>query len=140
MTDQLNDFGQWLQRNDVTIDLITVWALATGFALFGITKVLSWWTLRRQNDATMVGVTLKRQKMVEALIGFGMATLYGMTLFAYYMAEPVFNFWDRLLLRSGLFVVMVLGSVFCVQFVWALRRESGSGRQGQIPLAEEEER
>lgn len=129
MITYLAEIGQWLQRHDVTIDLITVWALAVGFCLFGIAKLFAWWTLQGQADQTMVGVTLKKQKLTEALIGFGMSTLYGMTLFAYYAAGPQFDFWDRLLLRLGLFMAMLLGSYYSVRFVYWLRKES-NGKGG----------
>lgn len=139
MVDKLIQFGHWLQQHDVTVDLITVWALTLGFLLFAVTKAVSWWTLRSATDATMIGVTLKRQKLVESIIGLGMSTLYGMTLISYYMQSPVFGFWDRLLLRGGLFLAMVLGSVYSVQFVYHLRRASRSDAEGAIPLANESE-
>lgn len=131
----LESISLWLQRHDLTLDLITVWVLALGFGFFGVAKVVSWWTLRKTRDATMVGVTLKRQKMAEALIGFGLATLYGMTLFSYYFTGTGFGFWERLLVRAGLVVVMVFGTWYCMRFVYHLRREARGNRTGQIPLA-----
>ena len=131
----LESISQWLQRHDLTLDLITIWVLALGFGFFGVAKVVSWLTLRETRDATMVGVTLKRQKIAEALVGFGLATLYGMTLFSYYFTDAGFGFWGRLLVRVGLVIVMALGTWYCVQFVYWLRRESKGNRTGQIPLA-----
>ena len=128
MIDTLSTFGEWLQKHDVTIDLITVWGLSVGFALYGMVKVISWWVLRKQVDATMVGITLKRQKLAEAFLSFTMAILYAMTLIAYYAAEPRFGFWDRLLLRAGLFIAMILASFYGLRFVYWLRREVHSGQ------------
>jgi len=122
-------FGKWMIRHDTTLDLITVWGMAVGFLLFGITKTLSWWTLLRQDDATMVGVTLKRQKLVEALIGYAMAIFYGMALSAYYADRPIFGFWDRFTLRAGLTFVMFIGTYYCIKFVYHLRREVWSPSQ-----------
>lgn len=124
MISALGEFGEWLQQHDLTIDLVTVWGLALGFALLGVVKGVSWWALRSQDDATMVGITLKRQKMAESLLLFGMATLYGMTLYSYYMSGPQFGFWDRLALRTGLFGAILLAAFYGVQFVYWLRRES----------------
>lgn len=128
-------FEQWLRTHDVTIDLVTIWALCLGFGLFGLVKTVSWWTLRDQQDQTMIGISLKRQKLGEAIIGFGMATLYGMSLIAHYVADARFGFWDRTIIRAGLFLAMVLVSWFGVQFVYHLRREASSHRTGSIPLA-----
>jgi hypothetical protein len=123
----MNDLARWLQGHDTTIDLLTVWALCLGFALFAVVKAVSWWSLRDTEDDTDVGRSLKRQKLGEALMGAGMATLYGMTLIDYYLAGTTFGFWDRVMLRSGIFVGMVLVSIFGVQFVAALRRERHKG-------------
>lgn len=131
----LTTFEQWLRTHDVTIDLVTVWGLCLGFGLFGLVKAVSWWTLREQKDQTMIGVALKRQKLGEAIIGGGMATLYGMSLLTYYVADAGIGFWDRTIIRAGLFLAMVLVSWFGVQFVYHLRREASSHRTGSIPLA-----
>ena len=135
----MTDLNAWLQRHDLTIDLITVWSFCLGFAVFGVVKATSWWTLRRQKDQTMVGVSLKRQKLGEALIGAGMSTLYGMTLYAYYVDGTRFSFWSRLGIRSALIVTILLVTWFGVQFVYYLRRASTSKQHGTIPLAHESE-
>lgn len=129
----------WLQRHDLTLDLITVWALALGFGLFGLVKLMSWWTLRKQADQTMVGVSLKKQKLGEMFLGFGMATLYSMTLFAYYIYGTPFGFWERLAVRAGLVVAVVFASYHGVLFGYHLWRESRGGRTGPIPLVREED-
>lgn len=135
MAATLDSLGQWLQRHDLTIDLITVWAMAIGFFIYGCVKAYSWATLRRTRDATQIGVALKRQKLAEAFIGFGMTTLYGMTLYEYYVEGPNFGFWDRTGLRVGLVVAMGICTFYGIRFLYWLRKEAKRGTHGTIPLA-----
>ena len=135
----IQSLTQWLQQHDTNIDIITLWALAIGFGLFGLVKLVSWWTLRQQHDQTMVGVSLKWQKLGEMILGFGLATLYAMTLSLYYQQGTSFGFWERLILRIGLFFALTLVSFHGVQFVIYLRKEARRPTQGAIPLARKED-
>lgn len=112
----------WLQIHDLTLDLITVWALALGFGVLATVNVVSWWTLRNQHDRTPVGKSLKQKKAAEAVICAVMAILYGLTLYAYYDGY-LFGFWERFWLRLIVIAGIVCASVFGIRFVRALRAE-----------------
>ena len=113
----------WLTAHDRTIELTAVWLLVVAFAVYALVKLVSWVTLRDQVDQTDVGRALKVQKLSEALMGVGLATLYGLGLWAYYQ-EYVFGVWSKLIVRSLVVLGVVGASVFGVRFVIALWREN----------------
>jgi len=123
VTELLSHLDAFLSRHDLTIDLLIVWTMAVGFYVYALVKFVSWGVLRSQADVTMVGVSLKHQKIAEAGLGLAMGTLYGMTLVAYYTGHS-FGAWERVLLRGMVVFVMLLGGIFGLRFLYYLGRES----------------
>lgn len=122
MTDLWGAVRDWVMARDVMIDLITVWALAVGFAAVGAMKTVSWWTLRGTHDTTDVGRELKWQKASEAVLAFAMSLLYSLTLVQYYDVRD-FDFWDRLWIRGVVVLGMVGACIHGARFILALGRE-----------------
>lgn len=123
MTDLLSHLNAFLARHDVTIDLLTVWVLTVGFYLYAVVKIVSWGVLSSQSDVTMVGVSIKHQKLAEAGLGLAMGTLYAMTLYAYY-AGHTYDAWERVLLRGMVMAALLIGGIYGLRFAYYLLRES----------------
>ena len=119
----MRDATAWMQAHDRTIELTAVWVLVVAFGVYALVKLISWWTLRQSVDQTDVGRTLKPQKLSEALMGAGMASLYGISLWAYYEHHE-FGVWSKFVIRSAVVAGVVIASVAGVRFVLALRRET----------------
>lgn len=127
----LPDLTDFLRRHDLTIDLFTVWTLCLGFYIYALVKFVSWSVLRSQHDQTMVGATLKRQKLAETALGLSMGTLYGMTLMTYYCAIS-YEIWVRSAVRFGIALVIILGGIYGLQFTYYLLQETRRGRKDYI--------
>lgn len=112
----------WIDRHDLTIDLITVWCLAVGFAVLALVEFVTWLSMRGALDQTRVGQRLRPKKLGYALICVAMSTLYSLTLYAYYR-EHHFGVWSVFALRVLIIVGIVTASVFGVRFIAALRDE-----------------
>lgn len=125
----LNDLETWLQQHDVTIDLITVWTLVICFALWGLSKARIRWTLRDTDDEEMIGVTLKHQKGMEALVGVAMATLYGLTLIGFYFMVDV-GFLPRLILRAGIVLFLIGATFFSLRLDYYVQMDRKKGGRG----------
>lgn len=128
MTGIWHDIEAWLMRHDLALDLITVWCIATGLAVWSLVKAYSWWVIWHTRDRTIIGATMKPQKSSEAVMGFSLALLYSLTLAAYYLGW-VPTFWQRLALRVLLIVAVVGASAWGLRFAAALRstRNGGDG-------------
>ena len=122
MSDWRSSVEAWLTTNDLTIELTAVWVLWIGFAVLGAVKIVSWWTLRNQVDMTSVGRSLKWQKFMEVIMASGMSTLYGLTLWGYYV-DYRFNVWEQLVVRTFVVVGILGASVWGLLFVRALITE-----------------
>ena len=112
----------WIDRHDLTVDLITVWCLAVGFAVLALVEFATWLSMRGALDQTRVGQRLRPKKLGYALIAVAMSTLYSMTLYAYYQHHQ-FGVWSVFALRVLIIVGIVTASVFGVRFITALRDE-----------------
>lgn len=127
----LPDLTNFLRRHDLTIDLFTVWTLCLGFYIYALVKFVSWSVLRSQQDQTMVGVSLKRQKVAEAIMGGAMGTLYGMTLLTYYCGIS-YEIWVRSVVRFGVVLAVILGGIYGLEFIYHLLQETRRGRKDYI--------
>jgi hypothetical protein len=123
LTDLLHDIEAWVTAHDLTIDLVTIWALTLGFATLSAVNAISWIVLRNQHDLTPVGKALKGKKASEAVMCLAMASLYGLTLAAFYFGTE-FGIWDRLTIRA--FVIAGIGgaAVYGIRFVKSLRGQN----------------
>lgn len=120
-----NDVNDWLQRHDLQLDLITVWCITVGLTVWTLVKAYSWWVLWHTRDRTDVGRTMRPQKAAEAVMGLSLATLYGLTLLAYYLHWSP-EFWTRLALRLFLIAGAVAASVAGLRFARALWRTNNA--------------
>lgn len=114
--------ANWLKAHDQSLDLWTIWLVCGGVVVWTSVKLGSRLALRGTDDETGVGVELKRQKVAEVLMGTALATLYGLTLWAYY-DDMLFDFWPRVGLRVFLVIGVWAAAVFGVRFIAALVRE-----------------
>jgi Trk-type K+ transport system membrane component len=112
----------WITRHDLTIDLVTVWTLAVGFAALALVELVTWLTMVGARDETTLGKRLRPKKLGSAFICTGMSTLYSLTLYAYYR-EHQFDVWSVFALRILIIAGIVTAVTFGVRFVTALRRE-----------------
>src|SRR5690349_12790444 len=85
----------WLYRHDRSFDEITVWAIALGWTIWSLSKVPPLFALWGAKDRTAIGRTMRPQKASEMVAGLSIASLYWLTLIAYY-AEWMPTFWTRL--------------------------------------------
>ena len=127
----LPDLTAFLRRHDLTIDLFTIWTMCLGFYIYALVKFISWSALRGQQDQTMVGATLKRQKLAETALGLSMGTLYGMTLMTRYGVIS-YEIWVRSTVRFGVALVIILGGIYGLQFIYYLLQEIRRGRKDYI--------
>ena len=118
-----HDLWEFVRRHDVTLDLIVVWSLCVGALTMSVAKLVAWWTIRGTADSTMVGVSLKQQKLSESVFWFGLSLLYGMTLAAFYFAHR-FGPPERTALRVILMVAVVTSVYYVSRFIYYLRREN----------------
>lgn len=130
MRGAIDALGAWLARHEETADHITVWALLIGFTVLFLVETGTWLVLRGSRDQTPVGVWLKRKKVGYAVLGVGMATLYGATLWISYgwPGAPRIGVWERTVLR-----LVVLGgtggaAISGIMFIRALWRRAGQRR------------
>lgn len=112
----------WVDRHDLTIDLITVWSLAVGFAVLAVVELATWLSLRGSLDQTRVGQRLRPKKLGYALICAAMSMLYGLSLYAYYR-EHQFGVWSVFGLRVLIVVGIITAAAFGIRFILALRDE-----------------
>lgn len=133
VTDAIDTLGDWLAAHDRGVELTAIWILVAAFSVYALVKVASWAAIYHQPDRTPVGRALRIQKLAEAVMGAGLATLYALTLWAYYQ-HHVYGVWTRLVVRSLVVAGVVAASVFGVRFTLALRREmrrdAGDGAEG----------
>jgi hypothetical protein len=109
----------WVNRHDLTVDLVTVWSLVIGFAILSIVELATWFTMIGQQDVTTIGVRLRHKKLGYSLICFAMSMLYGLTLYSYYnqhQFQPMTVFGLRLLLVVGIITASFFGSRFLISF------------------------
>jgi hypothetical protein len=119
----LGQAEDWITTHDLTIDLVTVWALVIGFATLSIVDFATWASMLGQYDETQLGSRLRPKKLGNAIICLAMSMLYGMSLFAYYR-EHQFDIWTIFLLRIFLIVGIITASLFGARFFLAFRRET----------------
>ena len=131
----MTDIAAWLQRHDVTIDLITIWTVVLSALVIAGGLAVAWWTLRGTHDQTAVGRTLKWQKIALAVAFFVNGLYWGVVLTAYYTGYIV-NLWEKVALRLLFSGGMLAGAVCVFLFVRALRREIDAEESwGTAPLA-----
>lgn len=111
--------GNWLKANDQNIDEITVWCLAIGPVVLGLSKFLAVAIMGSQRDRTAVGRALRPQKFTEGVAWLALGGLYSLTLWAFY-TETIVDFWWRIALRVVLIVAVVAATVFMLRFDRAL--------------------
>ena len=128
MTNAWDAIDTWMRQHDLQLDLITVWCIAVGLVIWSLVKAYSWAVIVRTQDRTAVGATMKPQKAAEVVMGLSLATLYSLTLVAYYLDWSP-EFWTRLALRVFLIVGIAGASVAGLRFARALytTRNGGSG-------------
>lgn len=122
---------RFVRQHDATIDLAVVWMLAVGTAILSLVKLVSWLVLRTQDDQTMVGVSLKRQKLGEGFGWGSLSVLYSLTLYAYY-THDAWGYWPRLIVRVSLAASIFVAVVTGIAFIYYLLREILRGRRGYI--------
>ena len=122
----MNAVWEFLNRHDVTLDLIVVWALCLGAFTMGTAKMIAWWTIRSTRDATRIGVSLKKQKLSEGVLWYALSLLYAMTLTAFYNAQRI-GPPERTALRVVLMVAIVVSIFYLARFIYYLRRDRLQG-------------
>jgi len=129
----MDGLSAFLQRHDVTIDLITIWLVVVAAAFTAIDLFRAAWELRGTEDQTDLGRDLKRQKVALGLVSFVNGFYWAFVLFAYY-TDYVPGMWEKSAIRLVFAGGMVLGSVFVRLFIRSLRKERCRGTTGSIPL------
>lgn len=127
--------SEWLQRHDLTIDLITIWTVVVSAVIIASGFAVAWWTLRGTHDQTAVGRALKWQKITLAFAFTVNAAYWGVVLAAYYTGYIV-GLWEKAALRFLFSGGMLTGAVVVFWFVRTLRKEIHREQQwGTAPLA-----
>jgi hypothetical protein len=109
----------WVNRHDLTLDLVTVWSLVIGFAILSVVEFATWVTMVGQQDITTIGARLRHKKLGYSLICFAMCMLYSLSLYAYYQQhqfQPMTVFGLRLLIIVGIVTAAFFGSRFLIAF------------------------
>lgn len=122
VADQYRSIEQWVARHDQTIDIVTVYLFAVGFALLAIVELLTWAAMIGQEDRSKLGTVLRKKKVAYVLICSAMALLYGMTLYGYHQAYN-FGFRPRFGLRLLGMTGIILAVFFGVWFITLLLRQ-----------------
>ena len=117
-----HNLWEWVRRNDVTLDLIVLWALCIGTLTMSVAKFIAWWTIRGTRDRTDLGQALKRQKFTEGFFWVGLSGLYAMTLATYYFSHQ-FGPPERTALRVFLMAAIVSSLFYVARFIYYLRKE-----------------
>jgi hypothetical protein len=117
----------WLVRNEWSINIGTLWAVAIGLMNLSLVKLVSWAAVRHQHDRTSLGPALKRQKLSEGVFLFFLSVAYFIAIYTQY-TDVRLGIWGSI----GIRVIIVIGIVFAVMYGWkfvsALKRE----RWGQL--------
>ena len=131
----MDTLANWLQRHDLTIDLITIWTVVVSAVIIAAGLAVAWWTLRGTHDQTTVGRSLKWQKITLAFAFIVNAAYWGVVLVAYYTGYMV-GLWEKVALRLLFSGGMLVGAVVVFWFVRTLRREIHREQSwGTAPLA-----
>ena len=130
----MDTLANWLQRHDLTIDLITIATVVVCAYIIAAGLFVAAWTLLGTHDQTAVGRTLKWQKF--ALAGaFFVNGIYWTVVLTAYFAGYIVGVWEKIALRLVFSGGMLVGAVFVFLFVRALRSQIGVTEYGSAPLA-----
>lgn len=113
--------GDWLTAHEQDADLWSVWLIVIGCTVLALVKLATWITIRNQRDRTDAGRALKRQKAAETAMFTAFATLYGLSLIAYYTGAIPVNIWGRTTIRGVVVGGTIIAALAGIRLVRALR-------------------